>query len=98
MFKKTWHSKAADYCEEVPTPRKTTKIQKDIEALEKALKQREKRQVSAVSPEYRNSRWRRRHGATVDEMEFEYARAKHALETATKAYKEFKDITSVRSI
>ncbi|KAF9564177.1 P-loop containing nucleoside triphosphate hydrolase protein [Agrocybe pediades] len=37
-----WTEKAKEYCEEVPNPRKTEEVQRHLDSLQKALKEREK--------------------------------------------------------
>ncbi|KAG8896480.1 Structural maintenance of chromosomes protein 6, partial [Tulasnella sp. 408] len=44
----TWHAKASEYCAEVMNPRNANVVRKEVEALEKAVKQRERRQGASV--------------------------------------------------
>ncbi|KAG8954943.1 Structural maintenance of chromosomes protein 6 [Tulasnella sp. 424] len=44
----TWHAKASEYCAEVMNPRNASQVRKEVEALEKAVKQRERRQGASV--------------------------------------------------
>ncbi|KAG8911751.1 Structural maintenance of chromosomes protein 6, partial [Tulasnella sp. 408] len=44
----TWHAKASEYCAEVMNPRNANLVRKEVEALEKAVKQRERRQGASV--------------------------------------------------
>ncbi|KAG8900143.1 Structural maintenance of chromosomes protein 6, partial [Tulasnella sp. 417] len=43
-----WHAKASEYCAEVMNPRNSDLVQKEVAALEKAVKQRERRQGASV--------------------------------------------------
>ncbi|KAG8900235.1 Structural maintenance of chromosomes protein 6, partial [Tulasnella sp. 417] len=43
-----WHAKASEYCTEVMNPRNSDLVRKEVEALEKAVKQRERRQGASV--------------------------------------------------
>ncbi|KJA20562.1 hypothetical protein HYPSUDRAFT_142094 [Hypholoma sublateritium FD-334 SS-4] len=43
-----WSVKAADYCEQVPNPRKTEEVQRNLDSVLKALKEREKRFGASV--------------------------------------------------
>ncbi|KAG8986243.1 Structural maintenance of chromosomes protein 6, partial [Tulasnella sp. 427] len=44
----TWHAKASEYCAEVLSPRRADVVRKEVEALEKAVKQRERKQGASV--------------------------------------------------
>ncbi|KAI0700048.1 P-loop containing nucleoside triphosphate hydrolase protein [Cerioporus squamosus] len=44
----TWTQKAADYCERVPNPRKVEAVQRNLEAVQAALKDRERRQGASI--------------------------------------------------
>jgi len=43
-----WTAKALEYCEQVPTPRKVEDVEKQLESVSKALKEREKKQGASV--------------------------------------------------
>ncbi|RDX50230.1 P-loop containing nucleoside triphosphate hydrolase protein [Lentinus brumalis] len=44
----TWTQKAADYCERFPNPRKVEVVQRNLEAVQAALKDRERRQGASI--------------------------------------------------
>ncbi|KAF9523413.1 hypothetical protein CPB83DRAFT_690784 [Crepidotus variabilis] len=43
-----WTAKAAEFCEQVLNPRKTAEVQRQLESVQNALKEREKRQGASV--------------------------------------------------
>ena len=43
-----WTEKATNYCERVPDPRKADIVQRNLEAVQAALKEREKRQGTSI--------------------------------------------------
>ena len=45
---KSWTKKASDYCERVPNLRKVEIVQRNLEAVQAALKEREKRQGASI--------------------------------------------------
>ncbi len=48
LLPKTWTQKAADYCERFPNPRKVEVVQRNLEAVQAALKDRERRQGASI--------------------------------------------------
>lgn len=77
-----WTAKAEEFCARIENPRKADVIQRNLEAVKKALAERERRSVflRTLQKRFSSLHYVHRQGATVEEMTVEVNKAKLNLE------------------
>jgi hypothetical protein len=93
----SWTAKAMEYCERFENPRKPDIVKRNLDSVQKALQEREKRYVLEFHYYPRLADLLSRHGATVEEMTIEVNRTKANLDTAEKDLKNMFSLNKVPS-
>ena len=84
----TWTGKAREYCEQWSEPRKVAEVQKNLEAIQRALQEREKRYVIGLGRKLHGELiFLSRQGASVEQIAAEVNKRQAALETARRDLK-----------
>ena len=79
-----WTEKAEQYCARIENPRPTDEIQRQLESVSRALKEREKKYVCRLIVMGALISFCLRQGASVEQMTLEVNKKKAALENARR--------------
>lgn len=96
-FSQAWTEKAAEFCERYENPRAADVVQRNLDSVQAALKEREKRYVRLFLQSLALlTSYSRRHGATVEEMTIEVNKTKATYETAITDLKNMGALNKVK--
>ena len=90
-----WTRGAEQYCSRFSNPRKVQVVKRNLDSVQAALKEREKRYVVCLHVTQSDRLQSRRQGASVEEMTAEVTKARAALETAQRDLKSMASLNRV---
>lgn len=92
-----WTAKAEEFCARIENPRKADVIQRNLEAVKKALAERERRSVflGTLQKRFSSLHYVHRQGATVEEMTVQVNKAKLNLE---KVETDLRNMTTLNKV